>query len=164
MEVADTPGIEVIRTFDSNIFSGVSVETESYNADSLASLPDVVKVWLNERVELLPINSAELADGASALNYTTHNATGVGKLHELGIFGQGVKVGVVDTGIYYNHTAVGRVFCMTRHHANTGNSWATVSARVSRWRVATTSLAMAVCSPLGSAPDGRVSDSRSLAF
>ena len=105
-EVADTPGIEVIRTFDSNIFSGVSVETEEFNADTLASLPDVVKVWLNERIELAPINAEELAGGASALNYTTHNATGVGKLHELGIFGKGVKVGVVDTGIYYDHQAV----------------------------------------------------------
>jgi subtilisin family serine protease len=36
----------------------------------------------------------------------THNVTGVDRLHELGIFGKGVKIGVIDTGIAYNHTAV----------------------------------------------------------
>lgn len=33
--------------------------------------------------------------------------TGVDKLHEQGILGKGVKVGIVDTGTEYTHPAVG---------------------------------------------------------
>lgn len=74
--------------------------------DSLNELPDVVKVWLNEEIPLAPIDIHSYSDDASAYNYTTHITTGVSKLHEQGIFGEGVRVGVVDTGIYYLHDAV----------------------------------------------------------
>ncbi|KAH7349710.1 serine endopeptidase [Plectosphaerella cucumerina] len=104
-EVADTPGIAVVRTFDSAIFSGVSIETESYNADTLAALPEVLNVWPNSRVQLLPVVTAEVEEGTTYQNFLTHNSTGVNRLHDLGIFGKGVKVGVVDTGIAYNHSA-----------------------------------------------------------
>ncbi|KAH6690349.1 subtilase [Plectosphaerella plurivora] len=108
-EVANTPGIEVLRTFESDVFSGVSVKTEEFNVDTLAALPDVVKVWLNERIELSPIETLE-ADGSTALNYSPHNSTGVNRLHELGVLGKGAKVGVVDTGISYGHQALGEGF------------------------------------------------------
>lgn len=37
--------------------------------------------------------------------------TGVAKVHsELGIKGKGIKVGVIDTGIYYKHQALGGCF------------------------------------------------------
>lgn len=106
VEVADTPGIAVVRTFDSAIFSGVSIETESYNADTLAALPEVLNVWPNSRVQLLPVVTAEVEEGTTYQNFANHNSTGVNRLHDLGIFGKGVKIGVVDTGIAYNHSAV----------------------------------------------------------
>lgn len=46
----------------------------------------------------------------AAENYTAHQSTGVDKLHEQGIYGKGVKVAIVDTGIDYNHPALGGGF------------------------------------------------------
>ncbi|KAJ3055900.1 hypothetical protein HK097_008799 [Rhizophlyctis rosea] len=36
-----------------------------------------------------------------------HMKTGVGQLHKKGIFGKGIKVGIIDSGIYYKHPALG---------------------------------------------------------
>ncbi|KAI1387323.1 subtilisin-like protein [Hypoxylon trugodes] len=38
---------------------------------------------------------------------STHKMAGVAKLHQLGIKGKGVKVGIVDTGVDYRHPALG---------------------------------------------------------
>ncbi|KAM0277638.1 hypothetical protein ACHAQH_005666 [Verticillium albo-atrum] len=106
-----TDDITVVKTFESDIFSGVSVETESYNLDSLLRLPEVKNVWLNEKVDLPSFEIHEgFSDDAKAIEYTPHIATGVAKLHEQGILGKGVKIGVVDTGIAYNHNALGKGF------------------------------------------------------
>lgn len=32
--------------------------------------------------------------------------TGVDRLHDLGIYGKGVKIAIVDTGVEYTHSAV----------------------------------------------------------
>jgi subtilisin family serine protease len=96
----------VVKTFDSKVFHGASIETDSYTEDDLIQLPEVVRVWTNEEVHLLPTFDEKAVTLADAPNYTTHNATGVSKLHAQGIFGKGVKVGVVDTGIWYDHKAV----------------------------------------------------------
>ena len=63
-------------------------------------MPDVLRVWPNNKVYLNP-EQPRITNGLpDPLNYTTHNATGVNKLHEAGIFGKGVKVGIVDTGTW----------------------------------------------------------------
>lgn len=108
--IASTDGIKVVKAFDSEIFTGASIETETYNADDLERLPGVVRVWLNEEVKLAPLQDQRAAAVEDALEYTTHNVTGVSKLHAQGLFGKGVKVGVVDTGIWYDHPAVGIPF------------------------------------------------------
>ncbi|ROT42545.1 serine endopeptidase [Sodiomyces alkalinus F11] len=106
--LASDDNITVVKTFETDIFSGISVETDTHNIDSLLRLPDVVNVWLNEEVRLAPIEvHRQFSDDAAAADYSTHNATGVSKLHDQGYFGKGVKIGVVDTGIYYLHEALG---------------------------------------------------------
>ncbi|KAI9150099.1 Minor extracellular protease vpr [Paramyrothecium foliicola] len=105
--VENQDGITVVKTFDSKIFHGVSIETDSFTQDELILLPDVIGVWPNEQVELLPTFDQKVGSLADAPNYTTHNSTGVSKLHAQGIFGKGVKIGVVDTGIWYDHKALG---------------------------------------------------------
>ncbi|KKA26451.1 hypothetical protein TD95_000165 [Thielaviopsis punctulata] len=102
--------IEVIETFDSVIFSGASIKTSTHDVESLSSMQGVLRVWRNELVSLDPVESYSLMSANEALNYTTHVDTHVQKLHERGIFGKGVKVGVVDTGISYTHEALGGGF------------------------------------------------------
>ncbi|KAF6809557.1 subtilase [Colletotrichum sojae] len=107
--VASTDGITVVKEFASDVFSGASIETETYTLDTLLKLPDVLNVWPNEEVKLVPLEPKAAAPD-EGLTYTTHNVTGVSKLHAQGIFGKGVKVGVVDTGIWYDHPALGGGF------------------------------------------------------
>ncbi|KAI1107937.1 subtilisin-like protein [Jackrogersella minutella] len=98
--IASAQGITIVKSFDSPVFSGASVETDSYNIDKLQALPEVLRVWPNERVYLGPVEPQIINGLPTSLNYTTHNVTGVSKLHASGIFGKGAKVGVVDTGTW----------------------------------------------------------------
>ncbi|KAH7316466.1 peptidase S8/S53 domain-containing protein [Stachybotrys elegans] len=102
--------IVVVKSFESDVFSGASIETETHNTDSLLGLEGVVRVWPNHIISLAPLDPVSFSDSAAAANYTTHNTTGVSKLHERGIFGKGVKIGVVDTGTWYDHPALGGGF------------------------------------------------------
>ena len=74
--------------------------------DSLARLPDIAQVWPNVWVQLEPQTPDVHEDTSDAGEYTTHITTGVAKLHEMGYFGGGAKVGVVDTGVWYDHEDV----------------------------------------------------------
>lgn len=90
----------MVKSFDSSVFRGANVQTNSYDVESLQSMPDVLRVWPNNKVYLNP-EQPRITNGLpDPLNYTVHNATGVNKLHEAGIFGKGTKVGIVDTGTW----------------------------------------------------------------
>jgi len=92
------------------VFRGASIVTENLNLDEILELSYVSKVWHNEVIQLEPGVKAGLADEAAAVAYSSHNSTGVNKLHDQGIYGKGVIVGVVDTGIAYRHPALGGGF------------------------------------------------------
>ncbi|WQF80684.1 Putative peptidase S8/S53 domain, immunoglobulin-like, peptidase S8, subtilisin, His-active [Colletotrichum destructivum] len=109
-DVALAADIKVVKTFESDVFSGASIETDTHNIDSLQSLAGVARVWQNTRVALSPVEGLQAIEEAAAGDYTAHNTTGVSKLHDKGIFGQGVKVGVVDSGTWYKHPALGGGF------------------------------------------------------
>ena len=84
--------------------------TENLNLDTIQALPYVARVWENKRIQLRPVEEAGVADEAAANAYNPHNSTGVSKLHDQGIYGKGVIVGIVDTGIAYRHPALGGGF------------------------------------------------------
>ncbi|KDN67978.1 putative subtilase [Colletotrichum sublineola] len=107
-ELSSKEGITVLTTFESAVFSGASLETDTHNLDTLRGLPDVVAVWPNSRVRLLaPVKRQVGVDpGAAAAAHAVHWATGVDELHAEGVLGQGVKVGIVDTGVWYRHAAL----------------------------------------------------------
>ncbi|KAK2031954.1 subtilase [Colletotrichum zoysiae] len=106
--LASADGVRVVRSFDSDVFNGASVEAAGLNVDDLLGLPDVVGVWPNGPVYLEP--SAPVDAGLQAASSVVHEVTGVSKLHDRGILGEGVRIGVVDTGIWYNHYALGGGF------------------------------------------------------
>ncbi|KAF9874285.1 subtilase [Colletotrichum karsti] len=110
-ELSSQEGIKVLKTFDSSIFSGASLETDTHNLDSLLSLPAVARVWPNSKANLVaPVKRQVAADPSAAAQHAVHWATGVDALHAQGVLGSGVKVGVVDTGIWYAHGALGGGF------------------------------------------------------
>ncbi|KAK1991893.1 subtilase [Colletotrichum falcatum] len=113
-ELSSEEGITVLATFDSAVFSGASLETDNHDLDALRGLPDVVGVWPSGRVGLLaPVglpNTAAAAADDDDDAHAVHWATGVDELHAEGVLGQGVKVGIVDTSVWYRHAALGGGF------------------------------------------------------
>ncbi|TEA17727.1 Subtilisin DY [Colletotrichum sidae] len=103
--LASSGDVKLVKSFSSEVFTGASVETTDLNVDGLLDLPDVVNVWPNNPVYLEP--SAQQDEAFGAVPSVVHTVTGVSRLHEEGVFGKGVKVGVVDTGIWYDHDALG---------------------------------------------------------
>ncbi|GKT50493.1 subtilisin NAT [Colletotrichum spaethianum] len=110
-ELLSEKGIRVLKTFESAVFSGASLETDNHNLDTLRVLPDVVGVWPNSKARLIaPVKRQVSVDPGTADAHAVHWATGVDELHKEGILGQGVKVGIVDTGVWYKHAALGGGF------------------------------------------------------
>ena len=106
-EVANVRGAKILRVFQSDIFSGVAVESEDENIDTLESIEPVSRAWQSKRIKLAPgAPSKSFSEEATAFNYSIHHMTGVDKLHAAGILGKGAKVAIVDTGVYYTHPAV----------------------------------------------------------
>ncbi|KAH7303927.1 minor extracellular protease vpr [Stachybotrys elegans] len=104
-------GSRVVKVFDSAIFSGIAIESDSLNTDALQSIQSVVRAWHSTRINLSPVvQGSSFSDDAAAPKYFIHDMTGVDRLHEEGIFGKGVKIGIVDTGLDYRHPALGGCF------------------------------------------------------
>ncbi|KAJ7680615.1 pyrolysin, partial [Mycena polygramma] len=74
----------------------------------LQAVRPVVKVPVPQ-----PVSSAVVKDpqptGLPDM-YSTHVMTGVDKVHAQGNFGKGIKIGIIDTGIDYNHPLLGSGF------------------------------------------------------
>ncbi|KAI9167906.1 serine endopeptidase [Paramyrothecium foliicola] len=107
-QVADNNGGKVLKVFQSDVFRGCAIEAQEDNADTLQALEAVSQAWPARKLFLGPIEPTALMAGDAVLeNYTVHHLTGVDKLHEAGIRGKGAKVAVIDTGINYDHPALG---------------------------------------------------------
>ncbi|OLN97148.1 Minor extracellular protease vpr 2 [Colletotrichum chlorophyti] len=107
----EAAGSRVLKSFSSEIFSGLSVESESDNLDSLQDVGEVAHAWPVRKYKLAPLRpQASFSDDATAQNWSTHFSTGVDKLHKAGFHGKGVKVAVIDSGVDYRHPALGGGF------------------------------------------------------
>lgn len=109
-ELKSRPGVRVLKELRSSIFSGISVEVLHHSPESLQEIPQVAQAWRSHQIKLMPnVEVTAFSDGLEPANYSVHAMTGVDKVHEAGIFGKGVTVAIVDTGIDYNHPAVSSV-------------------------------------------------------
>ncbi|KAI8961391.1 hypothetical protein F5Y11DRAFT_348545 [Daldinia sp. FL1419] len=91
--LASAEGIETIKSFDSLIFSGASIETDSYSIDKLGGMPGMLLVWPNEKVYLNPAEPKIFNSLPANLNYTTHNVTGVRcPFSKSGVYNEDIKV------------------------------------------------------------------------
>ncbi|KAK8027822.1 PII-type proteinase [Apiospora marii] len=106
--LASKGGIRVRKAFNSAVFSGASIETEAFDFDALSAMPEIANVWRNNIVTLPRMaEQVEQVEAYKALDYVVHNSTGVSKLHSAGVLGEGALVGIVDTGVWWEHPALG---------------------------------------------------------
>ncbi|MDQ0270070.1 S8 family serine peptidase [Cytobacillus purgationiresistens] len=95
----DPATIEINREYK-NAINGVSMKLPGIAVKELLASDEVKRVWSNKEIQLdLPeekeVISPKMSDSVPQI--------GVDKLHDENITGKGIKVGVIDTGIDYNH-------------------------------------------------------------
>ncbi|WHY79981.1 S8 family serine peptidase [Neobacillus sp. WH10] len=97
--------VKIHRSFK-HAFNGVSISLPANQIENLLKSNAVKAVWSNETFTIDPpdqdeVNDQSKGDQISVANYTPYD--GLDRLHAEGFTGKGIKVGVIDTGIDYNH-------------------------------------------------------------
>lgn len=95
--------VSMTRSFTTT-FNGMTVDVDDASVAELAATPGVVKVFPVVEVQR-PVTNAATArpDMATAISLTGANVA----QNELGLTGKGIKIGVIDTGIDYDHPDFG---------------------------------------------------------
>lgn len=94
-------------------FNGVSMNLPANQIKNLLKSKAVKSVWSNEKFTIDPPKEPEKneelkADEFNIANYTPYD--GLDKLHAEGLTGKGIKIGILDTGIDYNHPDLKEAF------------------------------------------------------
>ncbi|MGG0175593.1 S8 family serine peptidase [Gottfriedia acidiceleris] len=92
---------KIKRTYQ-NTLNGVAIDLPANKVKSLLQSKAVKAVWPNNKIQVEPPKATEVAQN-STTKMETEVFPGVSKLHAEGFTGKGIKVGVIDTGIDYNH-------------------------------------------------------------
>ena len=103
-------------SISTDIFAGVSFTINAeHSIESFELIQDAIAVYPVYTVQLpKPVKESAVYTGAYDGNYATinsYNLTRVEQVHKtLKNYGAGVKVAVVDSGVYYKHPALGGCF------------------------------------------------------
>ncbi|WP_045516618.1 S8 family serine peptidase [Neobacillus niacini] len=84
-----------------NSLNGVAIELPANKVKSLLQSKVVKAVWPNNVFKVEPPTSPK--GSSDSKKVATEVFPGINKLHDEGFTGKGIKVGVIDTGIDYNH-------------------------------------------------------------
>ncbi|KZV90011.1 subtilisin-like protease [Exidia glandulosa HHB12029] len=118
-EHLDRRGVEWVTNskFDSDVFTGVSVTLANpediAHLESLDSVKSVRPVRPFDRPRVIGkhvLSGPKDANAPAGDSDSTHKMTGVDKLHAAGIFGKGIKIGIIDSGVDYTHPNLGGKF------------------------------------------------------
>ncbi|KAJ3163372.1 hypothetical protein HDU88_006321 [Geranomyces variabilis] len=100
-------------TISTPLFKGQSFTVDAqHNAADLLKIPGAKRIY-PVRIVKRPTAKRTPAKSLAApaeQDITSHKQTGVAAQHDAGNFGKGVKVAVVDTGVYWKHPALGGCF------------------------------------------------------
>lgn len=99
MKDYDPAAIEINREYKHAI-NGVSMTLPGIVVKELLASDEVKRVWSNKELQL---DVPEGKEGISPKMADSVPQIGVDKLHDENITGKGIKVGVIDTGVDYNH-------------------------------------------------------------
>lgn len=99
--------VDEVRRFDT-LFNGMAVEVDAARAGELANLPGVTHVYPVNAYDVPTVDTLPpLPHEVTRDNVTVTDLTGVPKAHRDGALGEGVKVGIIDSGVDYTHPALG---------------------------------------------------------
>ncbi|WP_413372753.1 S8 family serine peptidase [Paenibacillus taichungensis] len=117
----DAASIQITQEYETAL-NGVALTIPGVAVEDLMKSGVVKKVWTDQEVALdLPETDtqSEFATGGGMQPRMADSVPylGIDKLHEEGITGKGIKVGVLDTGIDYNHPDLTGAYKGYRAHA-----------------------------------------------
>lgn len=86
------------------VFNGMELKIKAKEIKKLLESEDVKYIHINEEIKLdLPVETNRKSSEVTPKMNDSVPHLGINQLHEQGLKGEGVKVGVIDTGIDYNH-------------------------------------------------------------
>lgn len=88
----------------SEIFNGMAITLPANKIKTVLQTGTVKTIWGNETISINPPDLSEVSNlGITTKMADSNPHLGIDRLHEEGLTGKGIKIGVIDTGIDYNH-------------------------------------------------------------